>query len=456
MTMNTGDYLANILKDQMDFEEFRDSVIALIWRDDMEELRRVCRQQVMLSLFLEKVVGEIAPGNTWNDVLCLIARRLIEADPDMGFYLEALEAKKPLVPNSIGGREILESFVRVELSPDEFMQKIELIADTHTLMGLAALVADNPQTTRVFVLHILKEHSKIMDPNTRLFMLLCETAMAYRNYHHKTDLLEALEKAGGTVSLLKSDEDGVTGGVLFFDGEDSLFKLEAEARRARGLIARDDYQSAIELYEDLLPKMDTIYANKIPGGGTEYENALLFLGILLAISGEEVKAQEHFMKCITKRYHYGDLLLLNTGSLRSNAATIRKAFGKVPANTPSHLAFDKFFEQASGHSYAEANQLFDQFLILAGDREMEEAFELSEKLRRLYEEKRNLLVKNSLCEFLVTTFRTCYLVLRGDVALAQQEYFEEARGEAPADVLQNNFARIASDPEKTLSHYFGD
>ena len=93
---------------EMGFDEFRDTVLNLIGRDDIDGLRRLCEEQaVMPPLFVEKAIGEIGPGNRMNDLLFLIARRLIEASPDLGGFLGELEAKRGDVPNPDAGGEII-------------------------------------------------------------------------------------------------------------------------------------------------------------------------------------------------------------------------------------------------------------------------------------------------------------------------------------------------------------
>ena len=126
----------------------------------------------MLPFFVEKIIDEIAPGNHWNDVLFLIARRLIEAEPRLGVRTQHLEAKKRFVGNPSGGREILGPFVHEELTPTEFMKRLELIVRTFHFMGLEALVAENPNTSASFIRQFVAHHGGKMDPDTRHFQLL--------------------------------------------------------------------------------------------------------------------------------------------------------------------------------------------------------------------------------------------------------------------------------------------
>ena len=152
---------------------------------------------------------------------------------------------------------------------------------------------------------------------------------------------------------------------------------------------------------------------------------------------------------------YGALLLMNVQHLRENADAVRNAFNKVAQDVVPLLAFDRFFEYASNHNFAEVNELYARFLVAAGDREMEEASALSEQLLRLYDARRNVLVPYSLCEFIVRMFRACHFALRGDLSGAEREYIEAGRREVPADELRRGFERMAADPEKILTHYFG-
>src|ERR1035437_170198 len=87
------------LAQEMSVEAFRNAVVRHIWHDDLEGLRQTCKRQITLSFFLEKVIDEISPGNSWNDMLFLIARWVMEADPSMRYYADLLSEKRPLVRN---------------------------------------------------------------------------------------------------------------------------------------------------------------------------------------------------------------------------------------------------------------------------------------------------------------------------------------------------------------------
>ena len=75
------------------------------------------------------------------------------------------------------------------------------------LLGLEALVAGNPSNTSGFIREWVERHGGTLDPHTRMFQMLCEMAVAYRNHHHKTELVELLERAGGRLTLLRSAEN---------------------------------------------------------------------------------------------------------------------------------------------------------------------------------------------------------------------------------------------------------
>lgn len=206
-------------------------------------------------------------------------------------------------------------------------------------------------------------------------------------------------------------------------------------------------ETALDLFKAALFKIETVSAGWDPIGDWEYANALLFSGTLLALKGEEVEAQNQFLKCMNVRFlwglgAYGALLLINVKHLRENSDTVRHAFSKVSQDVGSHLVFDFFFEHASGHNYSEVNQLYERFRVLAGDREMDEASALAERLLGSYNTMRSVLIPYSLCELIVRVFRACYFSLRGDLLRAEQEYIEAYHHEVPTDELRERFKRI--------------
>jgi tetratricopeptide (TPR) repeat protein len=421
-------------KNEMDFDQFRDATLRFIWNNDKKALRQLCESQIVTPLFFtEKVIEEIRPGNEWNDVLFLMARELIGAAPDLVGHLKpALLSKQHLVRHPKGGKELLKPFVIMELSPDEFLEKVRLVSGTVNFMGLDELVRTNPNNTRSFIVQFLGQ------------------TINFSKDRPQSDLLELVKNKMGSH---KSTEN--VGRFQIFTGRTVINDLEEEARQVRKLLAKGDYTAALSSYEKLLPKMDTIYANAIPMGGTEYPNALLFSGILLALNNKTAEAQKCFTQCMEKRYRFGDLLLLNIDALRENAATVRRALARLSADEPSHLAFEKFFEMASGHNYAEVNRIYDHFLEVVGDREMDKAFELSEQLLSQYHEMRNPLVPSSLCEAMVRIFRACHFAMQGDMAQAEQEYVLGAQGQVAPAELHRNFVKLAANPDKILDHYFG-
>lgn len=440
-------------KNEMGFEQFRNETLRLIWNNDTDGLRQLCESQIVTPLFFtEKVIEEIRPGNRWNDVLFLMARELIGVAPHVvGHFKSALLSKRHLVSHPEGGKELLEPLEILELSPGEFMEKIGIVSGTVNFKGLDELVRKNPNNTRSFIRQALDQSINLVKERPRTLQLLCEMAQSYQNHHHQSDLLELIKDKLGTLKFI-----GDIGTVQIFEGRTVIDDLEAEARQARRLLAAGDYAGALALYEELLPKMDTIFANTIPMGGAEYPNVLLFSGVLLALNSKTAEAQKRFMQCMEKRYRFGDLLMLNVDALRDNAATVRRALAQLSADEPSHLAFEKFFEIASGYNYAETNQMYDHFLDVAGDREMDEAFALSEQLLSQYDEKRNPLVPYSLCEAMVRIFRACHFALQGDIAQAEREYVKGAQGEISPDELRRNFVKLAADPDKILNYYFGN
>jgi hypothetical protein len=109
---------AELERATMGVEEFRDTALSLIWKDDEQGLEQLCTSQMITApLFVEKVIAEIRPGNEWNDLLFLLGRRLIRAG--RWHYLSpSLEEKRCHVQNPEGGREILASLIATpETSP---------------------------------------------------------------------------------------------------------------------------------------------------------------------------------------------------------------------------------------------------------------------------------------------------------------------------------------------------
>jgi hypothetical protein len=102
------DHLNPPLEGEMGFDDFRDAVMNLVGRDDLDALRRLCEEQIVMpALFVEKAIEEIAPGNSMNDVLFLTARKLIGASPDLRHWLPELERKRVHVSNPEGGSELV-------------------------------------------------------------------------------------------------------------------------------------------------------------------------------------------------------------------------------------------------------------------------------------------------------------------------------------------------------------
>lgn len=81
-----------------DLDAFRDAVLGALVAGDDADLRRA-GQAVMAPVFVEKMIEEILPGGAWNGVLFLMARRLIEASPELGYLIPSLDAKRALVGN---------------------------------------------------------------------------------------------------------------------------------------------------------------------------------------------------------------------------------------------------------------------------------------------------------------------------------------------------------------------
>lgn len=448
--------IVKIDSEMMDSDEFRDMVTNFIWHDDMKGLRELCDNKfIMTELFTEKVIEEIAPRNTRNDGLFLIARKLIEANPDrIGHLQSALQKKRKLVKNPDGGKEVMKPFVNVELSPDDFLKKLKLILSTHTFLGLDDLIQSNPHNTWHFINQWIETKSGAIDTNTRFFQLVCEMAKLYRNLHHKSDLLNLIIDVAGTLCFMKGEDDNVP--IRLIKGTDIIYELQEIAKKAKVYLVKGEYSNAIQIYKDLIPKMNTLFANTIPMGSSEYENSLLFYGILLAMKDRALEAQDMFMKCAEKRYHYGELLLFSPELIKANADILDAAFRKTPVKSANDLSFDSFFKLASGQSYFDVNRMYDKFCVFSGDREMNEAFRLSENLKKMYLGKRNKLVKFSLCEYLTCVFRTCYLIMQGELEQARQEYIQSLQNEvAPQKELEQRFDSIVKNPEELLDHYFG-
>lgn len=77
----------------IDVMAFRNSVLMHLARQDLEGLKNDAHA-VMAPIFLEQFIEEIGPGNPWNDVLFLMATKLMEASPELRYLSSNLEAKR--------------------------------------------------------------------------------------------------------------------------------------------------------------------------------------------------------------------------------------------------------------------------------------------------------------------------------------------------------------------------
>ena len=75
---------------------FRNSVLRHLELDDDAGLR-LDAAAVMAPIFVEKFIDEIAEDNPWNDVLFLMAKRLMEVSADLRHMSDLLQAKKVCV-----------------------------------------------------------------------------------------------------------------------------------------------------------------------------------------------------------------------------------------------------------------------------------------------------------------------------------------------------------------------
>lgn len=108
------DLFAKMQDSAMDIDQMRDKVMSYIWYNQMDKLHDLCEDQIIMTpIFFEKLIREIVPGNKWNDVLFLTARKMLEAYPDpvILIYSHSLEEKHSLVKHPDGGKEIMAPFV---------------------------------------------------------------------------------------------------------------------------------------------------------------------------------------------------------------------------------------------------------------------------------------------------------------------------------------------------------
>lgn len=451
---DTESAIEDLMKDQMGPQALSDAVLTLIWSDDTEGLRKLCRYQVATEIVLEKTIAKIAAGNPSNDALYLVARRIMGAAPWLQHHVASLNGKLDLVANPAGGPELLAPFRQEELSPKAFMSKVELIMGTHVLMGLDTLVSENPNLTKRFVREMVEHQGGTIDPDSRLFLLLCEMAVSYRNHRHEPELIELLEKAGGRLTLLKQDDD--IAWVKVFTGGDALSGLHLKAETALDMLSSDP-DAALAILEELVAQFETVLAGYNATGDYAYVNTLLFSGVLLALNGDLVGAQLRFAKCLTSLgpHGYAGLIVTNVRPLHANASSVREALSLV-SSVAGHEVFGKFLEHVTGHDFSEVNEAFAEFMTTAGDREMGEAFAQSERLLRLYDARRSAVVPFSMSESVVRVFRACYFVQRGDLTRGEHECAAASNGEVLADALRPSFEKLALDPEAVLASYFGE
>lgn len=447
-------------RNMMSAEEYRDNVIRLIYTDDQQGLKELCKNQsVMSPIMVMKIVKEIKPGNRFNDALYAMAKELMKADPILGIHSRELESKKHLISDpSLSSRQLIAPFVQVEMRPSEYLEKVDLILNTHAMMGLEELVKNNPGNTRSFVIQCLDDLD--IDSESKLFMGLSEMAVAYRNCHHSNELVDLIQKKVGPLKLLKDESTG--GAFKIFTGTDNLSRLEDEAKQIKKLLVKGKFKQAKNGYQKLIPKMNTLYVNSIPMGGSQYESSLLFYALLLAVDGEYAEAQKVLSTCIEKRYHYGELLLFSTGALAKNKRLIFKTLKKMPENKAESLTFDCFFKEATGFSYGEGhsrtepNYLFDQFLMASGDRDMDKAFELSDKLIQMYQARANKLISNNFCQILALIFQACYFAMRKNYFEAERRHKLALKDQLKGDQIDREFNNLKRNPEAILTKFFGD
>ncbi len=304
--------------------------------------------------------------------------------------------------------------------------------------------------------------SRQMDARTRYFQLLCEMAKLFRNFHHKNDLLELIEERIGPTNFVR---DPNVEGITIIEGVDGLADIANSAINIINLLGKESYSKLIERFEKQILNMNTIIPdNLIPAGdlfsksgGNWYESTLCFYSVLLSVKGEEQKAQQIWLKCIKKGYHYGGLLLFSVSQLINNKEKIDQAFERFSHLDLNEKTFDSFFKYLCGYSYLIVNEKYAEFIRFASDRKMKNAFVLSEELLTMFNQRKNDIVNFSYCEHIISRFRTCYFIINHDIKKARNEYerplkFEKNINSSNLDKL---FDRIVNDPEYEITKYFG-
>ena len=88
--------MTGLTPEDTDIDAFTNATLSALAADDDDRLR-ILSDAVMAPIFLEHLIGEIRPGNGWNDVINCLVGRLIRLNRELGYLQPSLDEKKDLV-----------------------------------------------------------------------------------------------------------------------------------------------------------------------------------------------------------------------------------------------------------------------------------------------------------------------------------------------------------------------
>jgi len=88
--------MSELNPEDTDIDAFTNAALLCLAAEDEDRLVSLS-DAVMAPMFLEHFIGEIRPGNEWNDVIYCLVRRFIGVNRELGYLQPSLDEKKHLV-----------------------------------------------------------------------------------------------------------------------------------------------------------------------------------------------------------------------------------------------------------------------------------------------------------------------------------------------------------------------
>jgi hypothetical protein len=88
--------MTDLTPEDTDIDAFTNATLLALTANDDDRLR-ILSDAVMAPIFLEHLIGEIRPGNRWNDVINCLVGCLIRVNRELGYLQPSLDEKKDLV-----------------------------------------------------------------------------------------------------------------------------------------------------------------------------------------------------------------------------------------------------------------------------------------------------------------------------------------------------------------------